>query len=343
MKQQVVLVRISDRVQEALKLVQETGCTPYAAVQQTGCDKVSLYRALREGTVQAVDGTLCLDNDAYRTWQQAVAIYLKEEMTLTEFQRRFHFKAEQLRKNLPLFSSAGLNDNRIGYARGIFSTIDSEEKAYWYGFLLADGGLYKNELRLKLGQIDEDHLRKFCAFIGADPRQLIRVERHETTGRLLCKVTLSSVEMVISLKAHGMDYRKSGHERVPRFAIEDDALAVPFLRGVFDGDGCIRSNFQHLSLVGSKELLEFASSLASRLTSARSATIYDHQTYHKAFWYGHDKHLLADMLYRDASVYLQRKFDLAERFAVRRSNVPDHDWGKKREGASRLIRAEVAA
>lgn len=316
MKQQLVLVRLSAPVKTAIELVQTIGCTPYAAAKKTGCDKKSLYRALETGTVVGADGTVCLDNDAYRAWKHAVEVYVRECLSLTEFTRRFRFKADLLEQNLPLFGIRNLNDNRIEYRRDAFQVINSEEAAYWYGFLLADGGLYRNELRLKLGSADVEHLRKFCQFIGGNPDRLIKEERHPETGNVLVKVVLSSVEMVRDLRRHGMDYRKSGKERVPDFAKREARLAVPFMRGVFDGDGCIRTNFQHLNLIGSRELLEFFASNASAMSGCGTAKIHEYETYLKAYWYGHDKYKLAELLYSGSNVHLQRKHDLAERYAV---------------------------
>lgn len=51
----------------------------------------------------------------------------------------------------------------IEYNRHIFDEINSSEKAYWLGFIIADGYLNedKNMLRIKLGSIDKHHLEKF--------------------------------------------------------------------------------------------------------------------------------------------------------------------------------------
>ena len=51
----------------------------------------------------------------------------------------------------------------IEYHRHIFDQIDTQEKAYWLGFILADGYLNTNKhmLRIKLGDKDKHHLEKF--------------------------------------------------------------------------------------------------------------------------------------------------------------------------------------
>ena len=56
----------------------------------------------------------------------------------------------------------------IDYNRHIFDNIDNEEKAYWLGFIVADGylNLDKHMLRIKLGNKDKRHLIKFIKFIS---------------------------------------------------------------------------------------------------------------------------------------------------------------------------------
>jgi len=49
------------------------------------------------------------------------------------------------------------------YNRHIFDEINTSDKAYWLGFIIADGYLNdnKNMLRIKLGDKDKHHLEKF--------------------------------------------------------------------------------------------------------------------------------------------------------------------------------------
>ncbi len=46
----------------------------------------------------------------------------------------------------------------------IFSTIDNHDKAYWLGFIAADGSIptsKNNQLKIGLSEIDINHLEKF--------------------------------------------------------------------------------------------------------------------------------------------------------------------------------------
>ena len=49
-----------------------------------------------------------------------------------------------------------------------FEIIDTEEKAYWLGFLYADGSVSSTDNRIELGLAEKDlnHIEKFKEFIG---------------------------------------------------------------------------------------------------------------------------------------------------------------------------------
>lgn len=52
----------------------------------------------------------------------------------------------------------------------IFENIDTEEKAYWLGFLYADGcvGSKESKVELSLAEKDLRHMEKFRSFIGIE-------------------------------------------------------------------------------------------------------------------------------------------------------------------------------
>ena len=77
------------------------------------------------------------------------------------------------------------------YNRHVFDTIDTPEKAYWLGFIVADGYLNidRRMLRIKLGNIDKSHLIKYIEFLGGDIEDMLKSETHNTTGNTQWYVT----------------------------------------------------------------------------------------------------------------------------------------------------------
>jgi hypothetical protein len=53
-----------------------------------------------------------------------------------------------------------------------FQNVDSAEKAYWLGFIAADGCVYTREknatIRIALSQKDKEHLKKFVNFMESN-------------------------------------------------------------------------------------------------------------------------------------------------------------------------------
>jgi hypothetical protein len=128
-----------------------------------------------------------------------------------------------------------------------FECVDTEEKAYWLGFLYADGCNLPDYNRFVVSLSDKDinHLYKFCDFLGID-RKNAKFEKHREInikGRKIngesCRVTACSKHASECLKNLGMIKNKSLVLKFPSSSIIGDDLMRHFVRGFFDGDGCI--------------------------------------------------------------------------------------------------------
>ena len=54
-----------------------------------------------------------------------------------------------------------------------FENIDTEEKAYWLGFLYADGCVTPNTVRVELQASDKKHIEKFREAVQANIKNFI--------------------------------------------------------------------------------------------------------------------------------------------------------------------------
>lgn len=132
-----------------------------------------------------------------------------------------------------------------------FKEIDSAEKAYWLGFLYADGYVTKDcgSLRLKLGIKDEETLDKFITAVGADPSLKKQYGPYETSG-ISKEITIRNKEFVGNLINLGCTTKKSLTIRVP--ILNSKQLDLAFLMGFYDGDG---SEGRNSLTCGSKDFL----------------------------------------------------------------------------------------
>lgn len=199
----------------------------------------------------------------------------------------------------------------INYNRNIFNQIDSNEKAYWLGFIVADGYLNTNKhmLRIKLGNKDRDHLIKFIRFIGGN-EEMLKSEIHSLTGNENFYVSLYSKEIMNDLLALGIEQAKSGKEKVCDI---DAKYHRDFIRGLWDGDGFIRENLTGIGLVGSEEILTFVQGYFNRELGVKPLKIYPHCNIFKIEYRSTRKAIpfILKHLYTKKDVALERKRALA--------------------------------
>lgn len=120
-----------------------------------------------------------------------------------------------------------------------FEVIDTPEKAYFLGFIFADGCLidnpkeYRYKLNIKIHNKDEDILKKFISLLDSE------VKIWRSNHREISEIGFSSKKMINDLKKIGLHPNKTYTISYPKI---DENLERHFLRGYFDGDGCIRIN-----------------------------------------------------------------------------------------------------
>jgi hypothetical protein len=123
------------------------------------------------------------------------------------------------------------------FDENFFEKIDNEEKAYFLGFIFADGSVtnddkkYINRVTLKLHTKDIHILESFIKSVNGE----MSVWKHGQ--REMAEVGMSSRKMVNDLVNLGAIPNKTFTLQYPTI---NETLEKHFLRGYFDGDGCIR-------------------------------------------------------------------------------------------------------
>lgn len=212
-----------------------------------------------------------------------------------------------------------------------FETIDTEEKAYWLGFIYADGYITKRKhgqsvLGIKLGIKDIEHLRQFCSHIGTNKPVNIYTEKTQYSTVEYCAQFIISNKIVADLEKLGVSCKKSLVLKFPENL--EISLVHHFIRGYFDGDGsvfirnipkygkiyhylgisiCGTENF----LMGIKENLEFVRKSSIIFKDKRekneSKDIFNMKLFSnvrcKSFY---------DYIYKNSHTYLNRKKEIFE-------------------------------
>lgn len=194
-------------------------------------------------------------------------------------------------------------DNRC---ENIFENIDTEEKAYWLGFLCGDGCVFENYIRISLHKKDIHHLEKFRTFVKAD-------SIHIRSSGEYCSFSIGCKKMAEDLKKWGCVERKSLILKVPSI---DENLICDWLRGLFDANGGIsyvkKANRWQSYLTSTKEVCDFYISFLGINTKPFKEHRCKNNTYRVHFNGRLSVLKKLNVLYRQntATIYLDRKYAL---------------------------------
>jgi hypothetical protein len=125
-----------------------------------------------------------------------------------------------------------------------FSAVSSPATAYWLGFLYADGNIRLKPywaVTINLASKDKQHLLDLQATIGGRVTDLTASTDHMLNGHVVkggprVRWVVYSRSMVLDLLKLGVAPSKSRHPVMPQVPKE---FLRDFLRGLFDGDGCV--------------------------------------------------------------------------------------------------------
>ena len=200
---------------------------------------------------------------------------------------------------------------KLSYNDNYFDNIDSEDKAYWFGFLYADGYISatkkQKKLRIALAEKDEDHLQVFIKSLNAD----IEIKHQAGSGytkKTSSYVDINSTKLCDQLIEHGMIRGKQNRQ----FPEIKSSLVRHFIRGLLDADGSVLlrngkilyvhfAGFENIILGVKKFLLENKIALTEKCIYRVGKIFCLRITSRENLLNLHD------LLYDEATIYLDRK------------------------------------
>ena len=169
----------------------------------------------------------------------------KNNMSLREIEKEFKVLRATVSKFLEEQNIKKIKGNhyrKYFHDFDFFENIDTEEKAYWLGFMFADGYIVNNENRygedefgLTLAEDSLDSIKKFKKSLRAT--NPIRYDKSKEKGQTSVKLVLRSQKTVNDLIDKGCVKQKSLILQPPKKVPEK--LLSHFIRGFFDGDGSL--------------------------------------------------------------------------------------------------------
>ena len=197
-----------------------------------------------------------------------------------------------------------------------FKKIDTEEKAYWLGFIYADGSIIENKRTdIILAKSDEGHLKKFLKSIKSN-RSIKYVNKiTDKKTYYTCYVNISSKDFTNNLVLCGCPQNKTDKLVFPNDNILPKSLTNHFIRGYMDGDGSIHINktnkntghkYFRLAFTGNYKMLNSI----KKILTEKDIKIEDRETYCALQFNGNTQVLkMLNYIYKDATIYLDRKYE----------------------------------
>lgn len=178
----------------------------------------------------------------------ALELYLKglsirnisKILCFSEYIINKYLRSETIIKNSGFYSRKYIcNDN-------YFEEIDAHQKAYWLGFLYADGCVTKiKTLSVILHEKDVLHLEKLkLALEATNPIEIRHENIRDKEGNLVriqdcCKLRISSIKLCDDLIKLGCVQQKTKILEFPTLEQVTEEFLVSFILGYFDGDGSV--------------------------------------------------------------------------------------------------------
>lgn len=183
----------------------------------------------------------------------------KKGKTLSALGREFGVSYSTIR-NLLKRKGIKTKGNKRNFPRDefYFSNIDSKEKAYWLGFLYADGCVHSNSNEISITLKDRDHLEKFRKAIKSNNKIGESIDKRFSSMPKIYHFSIKDKQLKSDLIKWGCAPNKSlTLTKIPNIPRD---FVSHFIRGYFDGDGSLHwlngtKNFR-ISFVGTAPFLK---------------------------------------------------------------------------------------
>lgn len=211
-----------------------------------------------------------------------------------------------------------------------FSKIDSIDKAYFLGLLYADGNVYiKNSInQLSIELLLEDlkiiNLFKICLKTNKPLKfRKSKIDKNNFKIKERCGLIIGNKKICSDLVNLGCVPRKTKILKFPQFIKKDDSLLKAFIRGYFDGDGCVSISKQNKiksSIISTEDFILNLNNIFTNL--GLNPKIYKskkNNNFHEIYFHGKERNIkMYNYIYDDSIYFLNRKKEKFENFLFRK-------------------------
>lgn len=274
--------------------------------KNTGVNPNSIWLLLKRNNIPIHNRTV-----EYKYPMSTIIDSYKSGNTLSKLSEKYGISSSALYNRLVKDKSIRtIADRSSKFNHDFFESIDTESKAYYLGLLIADGCVSGNSNRISICLKDKEILEDFSKDLDAE-------HQVRASGKNYWKLSLFSKKMIKDLSNYGVVPRKDFITYFP-YQIPKE-LQRHFIRGVFDGDGCIsldnRTNRSGIfNIQGTLKLVSKIQEILLESYSLSQTKLlvnnYPSGNCNYTVRYNHHKDLkfIYFYLYWGATRYLERKF-----------------------------------
>lgn len=211
--------------------------------------------------------------------------------------------------NIPVCPAPNPGSTKFEFDRSYFKNIDTPEKAYILGFIIADGCVRQDgrDMTIAIKEEDVDLLVAIRDAIGSTAPIHTK---HCTKGygdHRLSVLHVCGVELVRDLVNLGVLHNKTTTATYPPIPYELDSHLI---RGLIDGDGSIQQ--RHFSFIGTEPLVDSVRDTIMQHTGCQltKGMVNGHC---RIVGYKRDRSALV-WIFKGATLALKRKSDIYQRY-----------------------------
>lgn len=254
--------------------------------------------------------------------ETVINFYTKEPISMERCAKHFNLCSVTIsrtlkRNDIHIWSRQELKQKDLNV--NFFKEIDTEEKAYFLGLIFADGCVFKNSdknnsllVSIQLQKQDGYLIEKFKEVTKA-PRKIVIDKRDGSKS-----ITIVNNVFVNNLINHGVKIHKENRVFIPI----NSSLQHHFIRGLFDGDGSFyRTNHFNLMLCGYSYFHDIYNFIIKTLNMNSVKVSFTDNTYNCRWGSQKDVMNFANYIYKDATIYLERKFNEFKKYNLIHANT----------------------
>lgn len=319
---------LSEETNKKIMKLHEQGLNTREIAESLNIGQATVARKLRNANVNFKE---IHRNKLMEKWIEGERLFTEDDLSITQICKRLHIRKDTFTHWLKERGhSTDRKSRKYDFNESFFEVIDTEEKAYWLGFLYADGCVMERVnpetqarkggvVSVGLSQVDLKHLEKLQTSLESNIPIRTKTSCIGHKEFVSCELNFHSVKMVDDLISKGCVPRKSLILSFPSEDIVPKELLFHFIRGYIDGDGslCLKWSkarqkyYPSVSLLGTEDFINGLIERTGWKSNKIRGTNKGESDPCKTIEWGarEDVLTIVESVYKDAKIYLDRKYD----------------------------------